>query len=98
MIFEGGVWSKVMFFPWDNSEMVFFLSEISLVFQLKHQHFLSTENVWGFLGLACMGLCVGSNVLSFGDGGRSENAKDIDSCITSFCVCTSPSVKEKTET
>lgn len=36
-------------------------------------------------------------MLSFGNEGRSENAKDSDSCITSFCVCTSVSVKEKTE-
>lgn len=40
----------------------------------------------------------GSYVLSFGGGGWSENTRDIVSCITSFCVCTSVSVKEKTET
>lgn len=34
-------------------------------------------------------------MLSFGDGGRSENARAIISCVMSFCVCSSVSLKER---
>lgn len=42
-----------------SSETPFFSVWNISAFQLKHQHFLPTENLQGFLGIACMGLMGG---------------------------------------